>query len=161
LPYPGGPLIDKYAKEGNPNAFKFAKPLVGNLQFSFSGLKTSVLYFLKNQTQINSNFINENLYDICASVQYTIIDILLEKLKNAIISTGIKEIAIAGGVSANSGLRDKLISEAEKNNWNLYIPNFKFTTDNAAMIGITAYWKYLKKDFTHQGVSAEAKLKSD
>jgi N6-L-threonylcarbamoyladenine synthase len=161
LPYPGGPLIDKYSKNGNPNAFKFAKPVVEDMQFSFSGLKTSILYFIKKEISKNENFINEHLEDLCASIQYSIIDILIEKLKQAIHYTGINEIAIAGGVSANSGLRDQLIKEAELNSWNLYIPQFKYTTDNAAMIGMAAYWKYLNNDFTHQGISAEAKLKNN
>jgi N6-L-threonylcarbamoyladenine synthase len=161
LPYPGGPLIDQYAKAGNPFAYKFAKPLVGDLQFSFSGLKTSILYFIKSETEKNHNFVKDHLNDLCASIQFTIIEILIEKLKNAIKKTGIIEIAIAGGVSANQGLRDRLTKESNENSWNLYIPNFKYTTDNAAMIGITAYWKYLKNDFTHQGITAEAKLKTD
>jgi N6-L-threonylcarbamoyladenine synthase len=159
LPYPGGPLIDKYAKNGNPNAYKFAKPGVGDLEFSFSGLKTSILYFIKNESQKNEEFVKENLNDLCASIQFAIIDILVDKLKNAIKKTGIKEIAIAGGVSANSGLRERLKEEAHIYNWHLFIPNFKFTTDNAAMIAETAYWKYLNKEFTHQGISAEAKFK--
>jgi len=161
LPYPGGPLIDQYAVDGNPHAFKFAKPLVGDLQFSFSGLKTSILYFIKNETEKNHNFVKDHLNDLCASIQFTIIEILIEKLKNAINKTGITEIAIAGGVSANKGLRDRMTKEANQNNWNLFIPNFKYTTDNAAMIGITAYWKYLKSEFASHGITAEAKLKTD
>jgi N6-L-threonylcarbamoyladenine synthase len=161
LPYPGGPLIDQYAVDGNPHAFKFAKPLVGDLQFSFSGLKTSILYFIKNETEKNHDFVKDHLNDLCASIQFTIIEILIEKLKNAINKTGITEIAIVGGVSANKGLRDRLTKEANQNNWNLFIPNFKYTTDNAAMIGITAYWKYLKSEFANHGITAEAKLKTD
>ncbi len=159
LPYPGGPLIDKYAKEGNPLKYKFTKPKVGDLQFSFSGLKTAILYFIRDEVKKNPDFVKENLYDLCASIQYTIIDILLDKLKNAIKKTGVTEIAIAGGVSANSGLRNRLTEEAKINNWKLHIPAFKFTTDNAAMIAITAYHKFLKNDFAEQSITAEAKLK--
>ena len=159
LPYPGGPLIDKYAKEGNPLKYKFTKPKVGDLQFSFSGLKTAILYFIRDEVKKNPDFVKENLYDLCASIQYTIIDILLDKLKNAIKKTGVTEIAIAGGVSANSGLRDRLRKEAKENNWKLHIPAFKFTTDNAAMIAITAFHKFLKNDFAEQSITAEAKLK--
>lgn len=159
LPYPGGPLIDKYAKLGNHKAFKFTKPKVGELQYSFSGLKTAILYFIRDETKKNPNFIKENLNDLCASIQFTIIDILVDKLKVAIKKTGIKEIAIAGGVSANSGLRNRLKDEASKNGWVLHIPDFKFTTDNAAMIAITAYNKFLKGDFTNQSATADARLK--
>ena len=159
LPYPGGPLIDKYAKEGNPLKYKFTKPKVGDLQFSFSGLKTAILYFIRDEVKKNPNFVKENLHDLCASIQHTIIDILLDKLKNAIKKTGIIEIAIAGGVSANSGLRDRLRKDAKNNNWKLHIPAFKYTTDNAAMIAITAYHKFLKNDFAEQSITAEAKLK--
>ncbi len=159
LPYPGGPLIDKYAKLGNPHRYVFSRPKVGDTDFSFSGLKTAILYFIRDEHKNNPNFVKENLYDICASVQFTIIDILIEKLKNAVKQTGITEIAIAGGVSANSGLRNSLREEAERNNWKLHIPDFKFTTDNAAMIAITAYHKYLKKEFVGQDITAEARLK--
>jgi len=161
LPYPGGPLIDKYAKEGNPLKYKFTKPKVGDLQFSFSGLKTAILYFIRDEVKKNPDFVKENLYDLCASIQHTIIDILLDKLKNAIKKTGVTEIAIAGGVSANSGLRNRLTEEAKTNNWELHIPAFKFTTDNAAMIAITAYHKFLKNDFAEQSITAEAKLKEN
>ncbi len=160
LPYPGGPLIDKYAKDGNPTAFKFAKPKVGDLEYSFSGLKTSILYFIRDEVKKNPDFVKENLNDLCASIQQSIISILIEKLINAVNYTGIKEIAIAGGVAANSGLRTRLKQEAEKRNWVLHIPEFKYTTDNAAMIAITAYYKYLKADFSTQSVTAESKLKS-
>ncbi|MCF6365875.1 MAG: tRNA (adenosine(37)-N6)-threonylcarbamoyltransferase complex transferase subunit TsaD [Bacteroidales bacterium] len=159
LPYPGGPLIDKYAKKGNAGKFKFTKPKVGDLQFSFSGLKTAILYFLRDEVKKNPSFVKENLNDICASIQFTIIDILTDKLKNAVKKTGIKEIAIAGGVSANSGLRERLKEEAKINNWKLHIPEFKYTTDNAAMIAITAYHKFLQNKFAKQSVTAEAKLK--
>jgi N6-L-threonylcarbamoyladenine synthase len=160
LPYPGGPLIDKYAKDGNPTAFKFAKPKVGDLEYSFSGLKTSILYFIRDEVKKNPDFVKENLNDLCASIQQSIISILIEKLINAVNYTGIKEIAIAGGVAANSGLRTRLKQEAEKRNWVLHIPEFKYTTDNAAMIAITAYYKYLKADFSTQSVTADSKLKS-
>lgn len=159
LPYPGGPLIDKYAQKGSPKRFKFSRPKVGKTNFSFSGLKTAILYFIRDEVKKNPDFVKENLYDICASVQYTIVDILTEKLKNAVVITGINEIAVAGGVSANSGLRERLKSETAENNWILHIPDFKFTTDNAAMIAVTAYNKYLKKDFTGQEVTAEARFK--
>lgn len=159
LPYPGGPLIDKYAIKGNPLKFKFTKPKVGEFQFSFSGLKTAILYFIRDEVKKNSDFVKENLCDLCASVQFTIIDILTDKLKNAIKKTGITEIAIAGGVSANSGLRNRLTEEAKENHWKLHIPAFKYTTDNAAMIAITAYHKYLKRDFADQSATAESKLK--
>lgn len=160
LPYPGGPLIDKYAKDGNSYAFKFTRPKVGDLQYSFSGLKTAFLYFIRDEIQKNPNFVKENIFDLCASIQFTIVDILIDKLKNAIKKTGIKEIAIAGGVSANSGLRNRLKEEAKINNWKLHIPEFKFTTDNAAMIAITAYNKYLNNDFAEQSITAEARLKN-
>jgi len=159
LPYPGGPLIDKYSKLGNPHKYKFTKPKVGDLQFSFSGLKTAILYFIRDKVKENPNFVKENLYDLCASVQFTIIDILIDKIKNAVKKTGIREIAIAGGVSANSGLRERLKKEAQKNKWKLHIPDFKYTTDNAAMIAITAYHKFLKNKFAKQSVTAEARLK--
>jgi N6-L-threonylcarbamoyladenine synthase len=157
LPYPGGPLIDKYAKNGDPKKFKFAEPQIPNLDFSFSGLKTSILYFIQGQIKANPNFITENLNDICASVQHTIINILLKKLKKAAIETGIKEICIAGGVSANSGLRKGLQQLGEQYGWNTYIPAFEYCTDNAAMIAITAYYKYLAGDFADLSVSASAR----
>lgn len=159
LPYPGGPLIDKYAKLGNPKAFPFSKPKVGALEFSFSGLKTAILYFLQKKLKENPDFINENLYDICASIQYTIVEILMDKLKNVVKETGIKHIAIAGGVSANSEIRSRLV-EAEKHfGWTTYIPKFEYTTDNAAMIAITGYLKYLNKDYADESVMATARLK--
>jgi N6-L-threonylcarbamoyladenine synthase len=147
LPYPGGPLIDQYAKDGNPKAFSFNEPNIAELNFSFSGLKTSVLYFLRDQGKLNPNFIQENLNDICASVQNTIVKILLKKLKKASDLTGIKEIAIAGGVSANKGLRNTLQEFAEKENWKVYIPDFQYCTDNAGMVAISGYYKYLKGEF--------------
>lgn len=157
LPYPGGPLIDKYSKEGNPDAFKFPHPKVGELEFSFSGLKTSVLRFLQKEVRQNPTFVQENLNDICASVQKTIIDILLAKLKVAAQKTNINQIAIAGGVSANSELRSRLLNNQQ--NWKVFIPAFEFCTDNAAMIGIVGYYKYLASDFTDQSVTAQARLK--
>lgn len=148
MPYPGGPLVDKLAKEGNPEAFEFAKPRIKDLDYSFSGLKTSFLYFLRDQLKENESFIEENQQDLCASLQKTIIDILLEKLVKAAEQTGIKEITVGGGVSANSGLQNALKAEAQKRKWNMYIPKFAFTMDNAAMIAITGYYKYLNNEFT-------------
>ncbi len=147
LPYPGGPLIDKLAKEGNPKAFSFSKPRIQALDYSFSGLKTSFLYLLRDEIVKNQYFIDDNKADLCASLQATIIEILLAKLKIAAEQTGIKEIAVAGGVSANSGLRAALMDTAENQGWQMYIPPFKYTTDNAAMIAITGYYKYLKGEF--------------
>jgi N6-L-threonylcarbamoyladenine synthase len=152
LPYPGGPLIDKYAKEGNPNAYKFTKPKVPELNFSFSGLKTGFMNFINNEMAKNDQFINENRADICASIQQTIIDILLINLEKAAIKTKTNQIAIAGGVSANSCLRETLTKKAIENNWDVFIPDFEYCTDNAAMIAICGYYKYLKQDFTTQGI---------
>ena len=159
LGYPAGPEIDKRAKLGNPKAFKFTKPKVDGLNFSFSGLKTAILYFIQNETKANSNFIQENINDICASIQYTIIGILIDKLKVASIQTGIKHIAIGGGVSANSGIRQALKKGEKKYGWTTYAPKFEFTTDNAAMIAIVGYLKYLENDFAQQNVMATARLK--
>ena len=159
LPYPGGPLIDKYAQLGNPKAFQFSKPKVDGLNFSFSGLKTAILYFIQKQEKENSNFIKENLNDICASIQYTIVEILTDKLKKAVKETGITQIAIAGGVSANSEIRRKL-QVAEKHwGWKTYVPKFEFTTDNAAMIGIAGYFQYMNKKDADFGITAKARLK--
>lgn len=144
LPYPGGPLIDQYAKEGDAKKFAFAEPQIPELNFSFSGLKTSVLYFLQKQSP---DFIQNNLADLCASVQYTIVNILLKKIKKAVQQTGIKQVCIAGGVSANSGLRKALQEAGERYGWETFIPPFEYCTDNAAMIAITAYHKYLQDDF--------------
>ena len=157
LPYPGGPLIDKYAKEGNPKAFKFSKPQVPELNFSFSGLKTGFMNFINNETARNEHFIEENRNDICASIQSTIIDILLSKLKTAALQTNIKHIAIAGGVSANSGLRNELNKLERELDWNVFIPRFEYCTDNAAMIAITGYYKFLKNDFSNQAATPTAK----
>ncbi len=159
LPYPGGPLIDKYAQLGNPKAFPFPKPKVGELNFSFSGLKTAVLYFIQKKVKENPNFIEENLNDICASLQYTIVNILMDKLKKASKQTGIKSIAIGGGVSANSGIRKALKEGEPKYGWNTFVPKFEYTTDNAAMIGIVGYLKFLNNDFTDMSVVAKARIK--
>ncbi|MFA6335369.1 MAG: tRNA (adenosine(37)-N6)-threonylcarbamoyltransferase complex transferase subunit TsaD [Bacteroidales bacterium] len=142
LGYPGGPVVDRLAKEGNPKAFKFSKPRVADYNYSFSGVKTSLLYFLRNSIKDDPEFISKNINDLCASFQYTLIEILMEKLLLAVKNTGIHEIAIAGGVSANSGLRDRIEMEGKKRGWKTYLPEFKFTTDNAAMIAITGYYKF-------------------
>jgi len=150
LPYPGGPHVDKLAKEGNPLRFEFSRPRIPGLDYSFSGLKTNFLYFLRDEIRKNENFVEENKADLCASLQYTIIEILLGKLKKAAKETGIKEITVAGGVSANSGLRNALVENAKKYHWNLIIPKFEYTMDNAAMIAITGYYKFLKQEFVAQ-----------
>ena len=159
LGYPAGPEIDRRAQLGNPKAYKFTKPKVDGLNFSFSGLKTAILYFVQREVKANPNFIEENLNDICASIQYTIIGILMDKLKLAVKQTGIKHIAIGGGVSANSGIRKALKVGEQKFGWTTYIPKFEYTTDNAAMIAIVGYLKYLKKDFSDFDVMATARLK--
>ena len=146
--YPAGPLIDKLAGDGNKNAFRFSKPHVKGLDFSFSGLKTSFLYFLRDRLKEDPDFIKHNIADLCASLQHTIVSILITKVVTASLQTGISEIGIAGCVSANSGLRNDIRNEAEKRNWNLFIPELRFTTDNAAMIGITGYYKFLRGDFS-------------
>lgn len=158
FPYPAGPLIDKLAGEGNKNAFRFTKPAVPGLDFSFSGLKTNFLYFLRDKVKENHKFIEENKADLCASLQYTIVSILLGKLVKAATRTGIKEIGIAGGVSANSGLRDAITSEAGKRGWNLFIPPISYTTDNAAMIGISGFYKYLRGEFAGQDITPLARF---
>ncbi|MCF0058241.1 tRNA (adenosine(37)-N6)-threonylcarbamoyltransferase complex transferase subunit TsaD [Dyadobacter sp. CY356] len=158
LPYPGGPLIDKYAKTGNPLAYAFPLPEMPELDFSFSGIKTSFMYFLQKQVRENPDFIQENIEDICASVQHTLVNILLKKLKKAAKETGIKEIAIAGGVSANSGLRTSLLELGQQLNWKVYIPDFEYCTDNAAMIAMAAHYKYLNDDFCDQTVSPMARM---
>ena len=159
LGYPAGPEIDKLAQLGNPKAFRFTKPKVDGLNFSFSGLKTAILYFVQRETKTNPNFVKDNLNDICASIQYTIIGILMDKLKLAAKQTGIKHIAIGGGVSANTGIRKALEDAEHKIGWTTYIPKFKYTTDNAAMIAIVGYLKYLEKDFSDFDVMATARLK--
>ncbi|MBB2151875.1 tRNA (adenosine(37)-N6)-threonylcarbamoyltransferase complex transferase subunit TsaD [Pedobacter gandavensis] len=158
LPYPGGPLIDFHAKSGNPLAYKFPEPQIKDLNYSFSGFKTSILYFIRKQEKENPDFISEHLDDICASVQYSIVHILLNKLKKAAKQYGIKEIAIAGGVSANSGLRDSLQKTALDLGWNVYIPAFEYCTDNAAMIAIAGYQKYLNADFVEQDVAPISRM---
>ncbi len=170
LPYPGGPLIDKYAKEGDPNLFKFPEPQIPGLNFSFSGLKTSILYFLQNAGQSNlykeeftateeekQAFIQNNLADICASIQHRIVTILLNKVKKAAIETGIRDICLAGGVSANSGLRQAFTTMGEQYRWNTFIPAFQYCTDNAAMIAITGYYKYQAGQFADLSISASAR----
>ena len=170
LPYPGGPLVDKYAKEGNPNRFKFPEPQIPGLDFSFSGLKTSILYFLQNAgtslvykeefratEEERKSFIENNLADICASIQHRIVTILLNKLKKAAIETGIKDICLAGGVSANSGLRFAFEESGKKNKWNTFVPAFQYCTDNAGMIAITGYYKYLDGDFVDLSVQSTAR----
>ena len=159
LGYPAGPEIDRRANLGNPKAFQFTKPRVDGLNFSFSGLKTAILYFIQKETKANPNFIEENLNDVCASIQYTIVNILIDKLKLASKQTGIKHIAIGGGVSANSGIRQALKNGEQKFGWTTYVPKFEFTTDNAAMIAIVGYLKYLEGDFSKQNITASARLK--
>ncbi len=157
LPYPGGPFIEKYAQHGDPNKFKFPEPQIDGLDFSFSGLKTAILYFIQERKKANDNFIEENLNDICASVQQRIISILLNKLKKAAEQTGIKNICIAGGVSANSGLRRSFENLGKQLGWKTFIPPFEYCTDNAGMIAITAYHKYLAGDFADLSVSPSAR----
>ena len=159
LGYPAGPEIDRRAKLGNPKAFHFTKPKVEGLNFSFSGLKTAILYFIQKKSKEHPNFIEEHLNDICASIQYTIVGILMDKLKLAVKETGINRIAIGGGVSANSGVRDALKHAEQKHGWDTFIPAFEFTTDNAAMIAIVGHLKYLKNDFASQNTMATAQLK--
>lgn len=158
LPYPGGPVIDKLAKEGNPKAFSFSKPHVAELDYSFSGLKTSFLYTLRDEVAANPNFIEENKADLCSSLQRTIVEILLDKLVKASKLTGIKDIAIAGGVSANSGLRDGITREGKKRGWRTFLPEFRFTTDNAAMIALSGYYRYIKGDISSLDVAPVARL---
>jgi N6-L-threonylcarbamoyladenine synthase len=158
LPYPGGPLVDKYAQLGNPKAFPFTKPRVPGLDFSFSGLKTAILYFIQKKKLENPNFIDENTNDICASIQHTIIEILMDKLKLAVKETGIKQIAIGGGVSANSGIRNTLKEAEKKYGWETFIPKFEYTTDNAAMIGIVGYQKFLSEHFETSSVVSKARI---
>jgi N6-L-threonylcarbamoyladenine synthase len=158
LPYPGGPLVDKNAQLGNPIAFTFTKPKVPGLDFSFSGLKTAILYFIQKNLAVNPNFIEENLNDICASIQYSIIEILMDKMKLAVNQTGINRIAIGGGVSANSGIRNAMNEAQTKYGWQTYIPKFEYTTDNAAMIGIVGYQKYLQENFETSDVVSKARI---
>jgi N6-L-threonylcarbamoyladenine synthase len=158
LPYPGGPMIDKYAKLGNKHAFEFPRSKMQGLNFSFSGLKTAVLYFLQKEVAKNPNFITENRDDICASVQYTIVETLLGKVKRAVRETRINRVAVAGGVSANSGLRKGLLGLQDSKGWKVFLPKMEYTTDNGAMIGISAYLKYLEGDVFQKGNAPKARL---
>ena len=158
LPYPGGPLIDKYAKEGNPLAFTFSKAVIKELDFSFSGLKTSFLYFLRDKLQEDKEFISQHTKDLCASIQKAIVDSLTQKLVRAAKETGIQEIAIVGGVSANSGLREAVYTLGTQKNWNVYIPEIQYATDNAAMIAITGYFKYMNRQFSSQHITPVARF---
>jgi N6-L-threonylcarbamoyladenine synthase len=158
LPYPGGPLIDKYARTGNPDAYKFPEPQIPGFDFSFSGVKTAILYFIRDNVAANPNFIQENLGDICASVEKRIATILLNKLKRAAKQYNIKDIALAGGVSANTGLREGLTKLGAEQGWNVFIPKFEYCTDNAAMIAIAGYYKYLKGEFAGQGIAPLARM---
>lgn len=158
MPYPGGPLIDKLAKEGNPNAFQFSKPRIEGLDYSFSGLKTSFLYFLRDKMKENPQFIEENKKDLCASLQKTIVDILMEKLRKAVKETAVKDVAIAGGVSANSALQKAMYDASEKYGWRVFIPKLGYSLDNAGMVAITAYFKFLKNDFASQDFVPFAKV---
>ncbi|GIV38745.1 MAG: tRNA N6-adenosine threonylcarbamoyltransferase [Thermonema sp.] len=157
LPYPGGPLIDRYAKEGNPYAFTFPMPQVEGLHFSFSGLKTSILNFLQKHTRADKHFVEKHLPDICASVQHTFVQVLLQKLEQAVVQTGITEVAIAGGVSANSALRAVLQQKAEQAGWRVFIPAMQYCTDNAAMIAMAAHFQYLEGDFASLQMHATAR----
>lgn len=159
LPYPSGHLIDKYAQNGNPKAYKFPKPKVGPLDFSFSGLKTAVLYFVEKEVKTNPDFVSENLEDLCASLQYTIVEYLMDKLKNAVEITGIKEVAIGGGVSANSGIRTALKEAEKKYGWKTHIPKIEYCTDNAAMIAMVGELKYKQGLFAKNDVVAKARMK--
>lgn len=158
FPYPAGPAIDKLAADGNRKAFHFPKPSVKGLDFSFSGLKTSFLYFLRDRLKEDRGFIEKNKADLCASLQHTIVNILVSRLVKASGETGIRQIGIAGGVSANSGLRTAVMKESSERGWDLYIPDFSFTTDNAAMIGIAGYFKYLRGEFSGQDVTPLARM---
>lgn len=158
LPYPGGPVIDNLAKQGNSEKFKFNKPRIKNYDYSFSGLKTSFLYFLRDELKTNKNFIEDNKFDLCASLQKTIVDILFDKLIKAAKDYNISEIAISGGVSANSAVREAMEQFAHKKNWNIYLPKLSYTTDNAAMIAITGYYKYLNNEFADQSIIPNARL---
>jgi N6-L-threonylcarbamoyladenine synthase len=159
LPYPGGPLLDRHAKEGNPKAFTFPVTRMPGLNYSFSGIKTAVLYFLRDRLAENPNFITDNLADLCASIQYTLVEMLLIKLKEAMKQTGATEVAIAGGVSANSGLRAALSALALRKGWTLYVPEFEYCTDNAAMIAMAAHFKYLRGEFVGYDIAPLAKMK--
>ena len=157
LPYPGGPLIDKYAQLGNPKAYKFSETVMPGLDFSFSGIKTAFLYFLRDEKVKNPNFVEEHVNDICASIQQHLVTMLLKRLLQASEQTGIKDIAIAGGVSANSGLRKELKALGDTKGWNVFIPAFEYCTDNAAMIAVAAHYKYLKQEFCSVDVTPLAR----
>lgn len=157
LPYPGGPQVDRLAKSGNKHAFTFTKPKIKNLDYSFSGLKTGFLYFVRDRIKEDADFVKKNTADLCASIQHTIIEILMDKLEMAVKKTGVHEIAIAGGVSANSALKEALHERSDKYKWKIHIPKFEYTTDNAAMIAITGYYKYLEKEFTSQEITPLAR----
>jgi N6-L-threonylcarbamoyladenine synthase len=159
LPYPGGPFIDKLAQKGNPEAFQFPLSEMQGLNYSFSGIKTAILYFLRDHTKIDPTFVEKNINDICASIQHTLIHMLLQKLKKAAKQTGIREIAIAGGVAANSGLRQALENQRTELGWEVYIPKFEYCTDNAAMIAMTAHFKFLEKDFSSMDVAPMPRMK--
>ena len=158
LPYPGGPMVDRYAVNGNPDAFSFSKPRIEGLDYSFSGLKTAFLYFIRDRIKEDADFISKNRDDLCASIQKTIVEILVQKLRLAYEQTGIREIALAGGVSANSGLRNRMRELAGKHAWKLYVPEPRLTTDNAAMIAISGYFKYLSGDFAPLEITPLARL---
>lgn len=158
LGYPGGPVIDRLAKEGDPYRFQFAKPRIPGLDYSFSGVKTSLLYFVRDEMAKDPEFMEKNKEDICAGFQKTLIDILLDKLVKAAKMTGIKEITIGGGVSANSGLRNRIEEEGRKRGWNTYLPEFKFTTDNAAMIAIAGYFHYLNGERTPLDIAPVSRI---
>lgn len=157
LPYPGGPLVDRHAQDGDPRAFTFPKPKVSGLDFSFSGLKTSILYFVQRELAKNPNFISENLEDICASIQYTIINIIMDKVERAVKQTGVREIAIGGGVSANTGIRKAILRAEREMGWKTHIPKFEYCTDNAAMIGIVGFLKYQERRFVAKDITAKAR----
>jgi N6-L-threonylcarbamoyladenine synthase len=158
MPYPGGPLIDRYAQSGDPRAFTFPSTSMPGLDFSFSGIKTAFLYFVRDETKKNPRFLSERLNDICASLQHTLVSMLLSRLEQASDQTGIREIAIAGGVSANRGLRDGLKALAQERNWNTFVPAFEYCTDNAAMIAMAAHYKYLTGDFSALDVVPLARM---
>lgn len=158
LGYPGGPVVDRLAKTGDPNKFTFNKPRIDGYDYSFSGLKTSFLYFLRDQLKMDSNFIEDNKNDLCASLQKTIIEILMDKLHKASVDLDIKEVAVAGGVSANSELRNAFEEYRDAYEWKIHIPKFAYTTDNAAMVAISGYYKYLDKDFTEHDVAPYARV---
>ena len=158
LPYPGGPLIDKYARLGNPDAYRFPEPQIPGLDFSFSGLKTAILYFIRDNVKLNPNFVQDNMADICASVEKRVVTILLNKLKKAALQYQIKDVALAGGVSANTGLRLGLKQMGDEMGWNTFIPKFEYCTDNAAMIAIAGYYKYLKGEFVGQDIAPLARM---